>query len=210
MTDATDTSRRELNKERTRASIRAATWTLATQRPLGEITAEQIAESAGVSRRTFFNYYAGVDAVMAEAIREPMLDMAATFLSRPRGEDPLTAIVAALGDQLPTDIVRWCVVLGPEQARNSEVYAQMWHLHAHWLISVLHQRLGDDADSFLVEGLSGSILSIFAATSRAWLERSHGRVDKESAVLFRELLVVGFDCARDGWRHTGDGALTPR
>ncbi|MGB3763056.1 MAG: hypothetical protein WA966_07520 [Ornithinimicrobium sp.] len=210
MTDATDPSRRELNKERTRASIRAATWTLATQRPLGEITAEQISESAGVSRRTFFNYYAGVDAVMAEAIREPMLDMAAAFLARPCGEDPLTAIVAALGNQLPTEIVRWCVVLAPEQAHNSEVYAQLWHRHTDWLISVLHQRLGDGADTLLVEGLAGSILSIFAATSRAWLERSHGRVDTESSVLFRELLVAGFDCARDGWRHTGDRAVTHR
>lgn len=207
MTEPADSSRRELNKERTRASIRAATWTLATQRPLGEITAEQISESAGVSRRTFFNYYAGVDAVMAEVIREPMLGIAAAFLARPQSEDPLSAIVASLGEQLPTEIVRWCVVLGPEQDRNSEVYAQMWHLHAHWLISVLHQRLGDEADTFLVEGLSGCILSIFAATSRAWLERSQGRVDAESTALFRELLVAGFDCARDGWRHTGDRAV---
>lgn len=208
MTDPTDSSRRELNKERTRASIRAATWTLATQRPLGEITAEQIAESAGVSRRTFFNYYAGVDAVMAEVIREPMLDMAAAFLQRPRAEDPLTAIVAALGEHLPTDIVRWCVVLAPEQAHNSEVYAQLWHRHTDWLTSVLHQRIGEHADPLLVEGLAGSILSIFAATSRAWLERSQGRVDAESSELFREFLIAGLDCARHGWRDVGDPLVT--
>lgn len=201
-------SRRELNKERTRESISAAVALLARQRPLTDITAEQIAEQAGVSRRTFFNYYAGVDAVLAEAIRAPMSDVAQAFLARPDTEDPLTAIIASLAEQLPVELIRWCVVLGPPQDQHSEIHAQVWHRHTDWLSGVLRQRLGADVAPAFVDGLAGSIMSIFAATTRTWLERSRGLAETDSLQLFATLLVAGLRHARDGWRHPHEPHLS--
>lgn len=197
-------SRRELNKERTRTSISAAVELLAQQRPLTEITAEQIAEQAGVSRRTFFNYYAGVDAVLAEAIRAPMSDVAQAFLARPVSEDPLTAIINSLAEQLPVELIRWCVVLGPPQDQHSEIHSQVWHRHTDWLSEVLRERLGNEADSLFIDGLSGSIMSMFAATTRVWLERSAGHTEADSVAMFRALLLASLRHARDGWRHPHD------
>jgi AcrR family transcriptional regulator len=50
-------SRRELNKAATRQSITEAALTLLRRKGLGNFTVEEIADAAGDSRRTFFNYF---------------------------------------------------------------------------------------------------------------------------------------------------------
>jgi AcrR family transcriptional regulator len=48
---------RERNKRATRRALRAATLTLGLERGLAGVSAEDIARRAGVSTRTFFNYF---------------------------------------------------------------------------------------------------------------------------------------------------------
>ena len=48
---------REGKKRATRRALRAATLELGLQRGLGDVRIEEIAERAGVSARTFFNYF---------------------------------------------------------------------------------------------------------------------------------------------------------
>ncbi len=48
---------RERRKRATRAALRAATLDLGLERGLGDVRIEEIAERAGVSPRTFFNYF---------------------------------------------------------------------------------------------------------------------------------------------------------
>ncbi len=48
---------RERNKQATRRALRAATLELGLERGLGDVRVEEIAERAGVSTRTFFNYF---------------------------------------------------------------------------------------------------------------------------------------------------------
>jgi AcrR family transcriptional regulator len=64
---------RERKKVETWTAIHEAAASLAQQRGLEQATVEVIAESAGVSPRTFFNYFpAKEDAVLG--LREPVLD----------------------------------------------------------------------------------------------------------------------------------------
>lgn len=207
MTAASVLSRRELNKERTRESIREAVLELATSRLLAEITVEEIADRAGVSRRTFFNYYAGIDAVLAEATRKPMADVAEAFLARPRSEDPLAAIIASLNDHLPRELLPWCVVLGQPEAQTSEIHRQVWHLHTEWLGGVLRQRMGPSADALFISALAGTVMSIFDAATQSWLQRSQGRLDQESLEMYGSLLATALGYARDGWRDAS--AVSP-
>ncbi|MCH5450323.1 TetR/AcrR family transcriptional regulator [Bacillus cereus] len=51
------TSRRELNKQATRAAIIEAAVSLLSENGLGNFTAEDLADAVGISRRTFFNYF---------------------------------------------------------------------------------------------------------------------------------------------------------
>lgn len=84
------------HKLETLAALRAAALQLALHQGLETITATDIATAAGVSRRTFFNYFASKeDALVGET---PQL---ATFLreaitTRPAAEPPLTAVQTAL------------------------------------------------------------------------------------------------------------------
>ncbi|MGC1207290.1 MAG: TetR/AcrR family transcriptional regulator [Ornithinimicrobium sp.] len=203
MVSTTVLSRRELNKERTRESVRAAVLELAAHRPLAEITVEEIADHAGVSRRTFFNYYASIDAVLVEATRMPMAHVAEAFLARPSSEDPLSAIIASLDDGLPRDLLQWCAVLGVPEAQKSEIHRQVWHLHTEWLAGVLEQRMGSNADGLFISALAGTIMSIFDATTQSWLQRFEGRLDQESLEACGALLAATLGYARAGWRDFG-------
>jgi AcrR family transcriptional regulator len=51
---------------RTKTAIREALKTLLSRKKMDEITVTELAESAGVNRKTFYNYYSGVYAVMDE------------------------------------------------------------------------------------------------------------------------------------------------
>lgn len=59
-------NKREMNKRRVRDSILAACGDLFRSRGFDETTIPDIMEAAGVSRQTFFNYFAGKEAVLTE------------------------------------------------------------------------------------------------------------------------------------------------
>ena len=56
---------RERKKVATRAAIGIAAWRLAVERGPDRVRVEDIAEEAGVSRRTFHNYFATKEEAMA-------------------------------------------------------------------------------------------------------------------------------------------------
>jgi AcrR family transcriptional regulator len=73
MPEATIPTLRERKKAETWTAIHEAAASLAQERGLEHATVEVIAESAGISPRTFFNYFtAKEDAVLG--LREPVLD----------------------------------------------------------------------------------------------------------------------------------------
>src|SRR5690606_41191197 len=60
----------------------------------------------GVSRRTFFNYFPNIEAVVAAGLAEPLQRIAAALLGRPAAEEPLTAIAAVFREQpIPAEIL---------------------------------------------------------------------------------------------------------
>src|SRR6478609_11539533 len=61
VTNETGLGRRDLKKQQTRDALAAAALRLAADRGLDQITVEEISATAGVSPRTFFNYFATKD-----------------------------------------------------------------------------------------------------------------------------------------------------
>lgn len=106
---APDGGLREARKRRTRRALVEAALDLALDRGLEATTAEDVAQRAGVSARTFFNYFATKDAVFAA----PGLDVAARLVELVRAAPPCAPDPAAV----------WAVLRGAALAVLREVDA---------------------------------------------------------------------------------------
>ncbi|WP_279402405.1 TetR/AcrR family transcriptional regulator [Arthrobacter sp. JCM 19049] len=96
MTTDSSGTRREMNKQATRQAIVDAALTLLRNQGREAMTATAIAEAAGISRRTLFNYFPTVDAVLAEPLQR-LLDRVVEVLAESTQELPLiTAAIRAL------------------------------------------------------------------------------------------------------------------
>lgn len=192
---------RERNKARTRDSLLEAARTLAAERGLHRVTVEEITSAAGVSRRTFFNYFGSLEALLAAATAEPLQRLAEVFLRRPADEDPLGAIIAALREQpLDAEVLDWVPQDPADCLAAGTLHQHMWTHHETWLAGVLRERLGDDADELRLRTLAATVMAVFSAVEALWLERRPGLTSQESLDLFNAELLRGLEHARAGWR----------
>jgi AcrR family transcriptional regulator len=83
-------------QEFVRGEVAAAAWGLFAQKGYEATTVAEIAEAAGISRRTFFRYYASKEDVLVETSDQFAEDMLAAMAQRPPSEAPLVAIQRAL------------------------------------------------------------------------------------------------------------------
>lgn len=92
---------RETNRVRTRLALSRAAIELAAEAGGPEdVTVDAIAERAGTSRRTFFNYFPGKDAAFVRPLYDMGARYAAALTERPDGETPWEAIRGALHSTL--------------------------------------------------------------------------------------------------------------
>ena len=89
-------SRRELNKAATREAISTSTLELLRRKGPGNFTVEDIADAAGVSRRTFFNYFNSTEAAIASVTHGFLDTVLEQFRLRPADEPILESARAAL------------------------------------------------------------------------------------------------------------------
>ncbi len=109
-------SLRERKQEVVRAALSAAAQQLYLSRGFERTTVEQIAQAAGVSRRTFFRYYESKEDVLVERSERSGERLYAELAARPRAEPPLFAIRNALIPAVQAgiadaDFIRWVIRL---------------------------------------------------------------------------------------------------
>lgn len=95
---------RERKKQATRAALRTAALRLALERGPGNVRVDDIAEAAGVSPRTYNNYFSSREqAIIAAVTAERTAQVAAAVLSRPTeiglADAVLDAVVGQYADQ---------------------------------------------------------------------------------------------------------------
>ena len=88
--------RREMYKERTRLDLAVAAFELARKDRLAAVRVPQIAAAAGVSTRTFNNYFASKEQAIAWLAGRHAAGMAAALRDRPAGEPLGQALVEAV------------------------------------------------------------------------------------------------------------------
>ncbi|WP_324649921.1 helix-turn-helix domain-containing protein [Georgenia sp. H159] len=196
------TSRREVNKARTRQALVDAARELARERGLEDVTAEDIADRAGVSRRTFFNYFAGIEAVVAAGLAGPLERMADALRRRPAAEEPLVAIVHALREEpLGAEILLgWLPTTPGSTLRGRELQLRVWQHHEEWLVGVLRERLADD-DELRARSLAAAVMALFEMVQRAWLPTVPELAPDEAVAAFNDTLLQVLAHADAGWRR---------
>lgn len=192
-------TRRELNKARTRERLLEALRAELSRGSLESMTVEEVAEAAGVSRRTFFNYFASLEAALAEGMSMPIAGMSEAFRDRPLDERPLVAMDRALQvAPIPRDLLSWIAAVRCSGLERHSVAVNVWAYHQEWFEGLLRERLPHASD-LAVTTLAGTVMAIFEATERHWMQEPVDSVDDAAAADFNRLLRQGLQLAAAGW-----------
>jgi AcrR family transcriptional regulator len=170
---------RERKKLATRTALADSALRLSVRHGVEGITVAQIAADAGVSLRTFFNYFSTKE----EAIVAGDVAMAAAFVAafarRPAGEPVLEALKEAVLDTVPEGIDRERV----EQLRSLRRTPSLlpfqlaaYAAHEQRLAEAVATRLGLDPDADPFPALvAAAVMAGLRVTEQRWLNAAGNR-----------------------------------
>lgn len=202
-------SRRELNKAATRQAITDAALTLLRAQGPGNFTVEDIAESAGISRRTFFNYFGSTEAALASMTHGFLDNALQQFRQRPADEPILESARAALmqlADPMTVAPLAELFTLTQDNAVLSRSELEAWDHCTEEIISAARERFagtpGPAVDELYLRALAGSVISCGKAAMDVWFAQCGADLSPASLAVLRQLLI-------DAMGHLGSGFGSP-
>ncbi len=171
---------RARKKEKTRRALSRHALRLFADRGFEETTVDEIAAAAGVSRRTFFRYFASKEAVIF-ADHEAHLGMfRASCAGRRPGESGFDAIsracldLARVYEKERADLVRHRIIDGVPALLAAEAVLDMkWEAA---MAEELCDERADAATQHRSRALAGALMGLVRATLREW-RASEGAID---------------------------------
>ncbi|XAS65761.1 TetR/AcrR family transcriptional regulator [Micrococcaceae bacterium Sec5.8] len=208
-------SRRELNKAATRQAIIDAALALLRSNGPGNFTVEDIADAAGISRRTFFNYFGSTEAAIA-AVTFGFLDtLLQHFRLRPAGEpflESARATLVELADPMTVAPLAELYSLGQAHPQLSRSELEAWDHCTAQIIAVARERVrqsaGVEVDELYLRALAGSVISCGKAAMDVWFLRCGGSLTPTSLSTLRQLLIDSMGLLGSGFARP-DGTGTP-
>ena len=170
---------RERKKAATRQSLHAAAVRLAIEHGADRVTVEAIADEAGVSRRTFSNYFGSKEEALLYGDYQRIHGLIAQVKARPVDEPAWAALTAAaeqfyrqLGDLDP----QWVAQTRLVRSHPALVAAQVQTFAAleRELSAEIAARTGEDPGSVRVKMTSAAFLAALRVGLHIWLERPPG------------------------------------
>ncbi|TLM74205.1 TetR/AcrR family transcriptional regulator [Pseudarthrobacter sp. NamB4] len=192
---ATVPSRRELNKAATRQAITDAALALLRTKGPGNFTAEEIADSAGISRRTFFNYFSSTDAALASVVHTFLHNAIQQLRLRPAEEPVLEsaqAALMALADPKAVAPLAELFTLTQHSPLMANTELQAWDHCREQVFAVARERVAvtpGGEDELYVHALAGSVISCGKAAMEVWFSRRGADLSPESLAELRQLLI---------------------
>ena len=194
-------SLRERKKERTQTDLAEAAYAIAVEDGMDALTADAIAQRAGVSRRTFFNYYPSVDAALTSAVAEFFTALTATLEAQPMDEpvmDCIARLVETPTPPEPLSRVTRLAALGQGSPHARRIIQELAHGWVEWLEGHLAERLPDADDTYVV-GLAHAIVAAAEASIILWGRQTGGALTPTSLELHRLLLAQSLRFLRTGF-----------
>ncbi len=203
MTTDTATGLRERKKAQTTAALVDAAYALVAQRGLAAVTADAVAERAGVSRRTFFNYFPSIEAALVRGIRDFLTDLGERIEERPMDEpimDALEDMIALPADRHFLERILQLAAVGTAEPQAKDVLHSALMDWMTWFIAHLQERL-PDADELYAVHLATAIVAAAQAAIIVWAERTDRGLGRESVEEFSDLLCRSMQQVRFGFDH---------
>ncbi|GAA4480397.1 TetR/AcrR family transcriptional regulator [Enteractinococcus fodinae] len=173
--------RREQKKRETRRAIRDAALDLALQNGAEKLTVEAIAQTAGISPRTFFNYFASKEDALVTQAAETADQVTALLLERPADESPMRAFHKAIlaSDYFGTDPIDRERVLARQRLIQDTPSLMSHHLGKIAMVErsfahALAQRMETDpANDMYPELLAAIAVSALRIAVRRWVAQGN-------------------------------------
>lgn len=181
MSAATEQGLRERKKEATRQALHEAALRLALELGPDRITVDAVADRAGVSRRTFSNYFANKEEALFYGDRRRMRLLSGLVQARPAAEPPWTALTAAaaefyaeLGDLDPEWIAQSRLVRRHPSLAAAQV--QTFAAMERELSDQLALRFEDqDPSGVRAKLAAATFLAVLRISLNLWLEHPAGQ-----------------------------------
>lgn len=207
-------SRRELNKAATRQAITDAALGLLRSKGPGNFTVEDIADAAGISRRTFFNYFSSTDAALASIVHG-FLDNAIQQLRLRPADEPMLesaqAALVALADPKAIAPLAELFTLTQQSPLMSHTELEAWDHCRAQVFTVARERLAGtpgERDELYIHALAGSIISCGKAAMEVWFSRRGPDLSPASLAELRQLLIDAMALLGAGFTTTAFPSAT--
>ena len=164
-------SLRSRKREHTRRALTDAAYAMVRDSGVEGLTAEGVADRAGVSRRTFFNYFPSVESVLTASLTEFFASLGACLEARPADEDVLDSALAVVTDPGDDALLERIAVLAA--AGEASPHARgliLVELHAwlEWLEGWLRGRLPQGSSDLVVATYASTLSAAAEAAFRVW------------------------------------------
>lgn len=161
---------RERKKQATREALREAALRLAVERGPDQVRVEDIAEAAGVSPRTYNNYFASREQAIVSAVsadRESRI--ASAVAARPEGVRLADAVADAVVEQCANPGEREALLLITTRTALRDAFLDTTAEIEHPLAGVIAERL-DDAEAQTARVLAASVAAAVRIALEGWLQ----------------------------------------
>lgn len=205
-------SLREAHKGRTRSALVEAAHACLARDGIEKLTADAVADRAGVSRRTLFNYFGSVE----EALMAPAQEAMATLLDEVHRAPAGAPLLSVLRDALPsvfdpdtfaqiTSI--WRASEDSPALRRTEASVVTDSVHTSLDVVAQHcARTGVQPDRLFLAGMTRSGLGAIDTATEAWREQSEGLDPVASRELFLDLARRALDDLMSGYSAPAEPA----
>ncbi|WP_125610442.1 TetR/AcrR family transcriptional regulator [Specibacter cremeus] len=190
MSTVSTPSRRELNKTATRDAIAQAALDFLRTRDLKDFTVDDVANAAGVSRRTFFNYFSSVEAAVASFTQRYLDSVIVAFEARPADEPILVSARAALSEvDNPRDLAvlaeTFTLTHDPQLGRFQ---LQAWEECSQKITALARTRLPAGTGELYLNVLVGAVIGGCRSAVLVWFAEHGSDTSPASLARLRGLL----------------------
>jgi AcrR family transcriptional regulator len=172
---------RAATRDANRDQIAETAFSVFAERGFEDVTVDQVAKSAGISRASFFRYFKTKEEAVLAAYEHMGHEIAANVTARPAGENAWAALRAAFDAAMPNYHANRVRSLARLQLTREtpSLRAHQLERQAKWAETIgaaLAPRIGAAPGDVAVEALTGAAIAALDAALESW-GVSNGELD---------------------------------